>query len=247
MLYDLLSHHRLKVISKAGRTFPGKREAQKMVATRLFRYTRMQTGEHTVAGVVGEAFAAADTGMTFGGSVLRQLEAGGPISSGGFMLIPVGRGAELARSGIKGRRRQFADLIAGRRLELIVRPGKPALLVQHVAGRGTKERGRRDVIMAVLARRRTQRPLLEFYRSFDEVQSSDAPKFEKAMDLAATAAGQSTLLERIDRQRSGAAASIAAYRAYIAANPGNNAEARRVAMAASKAARGQIRSLGGVE
>jgi hypothetical protein len=146
------------------------------------------------------------------------------------MIVPVGQGAEMARSPVAGRRQQFRDMIRDRRRVILVeRPGRPALLILENEGRARDAKGARSIILAAITKRRTQGPLLSYYRLFDEVTPKHLKILEDALDLASTQAGQARLEEKTAALKTGGAAYAAAYKAYIEANPGQNAPAAREA------------------
>lgn len=231
-VYDLLSHHRLSVMKH--NALPGGRRAQQMLATRLWRYTRVSTDPRAVAGVVGEGFAAADTGEDYGGSFLKQLEGGASIRAGAPMIVPVGAGREmLARGSAANAHRAWRELLRNGDTDLIRGPSGRLLLVGSKDTRG----GVKQIIYGVMTRRRRQRPVLGFYRQFDDVQARHVAKFERDLDRAATAAGQEALVERAGENKTISAAYVEALKRYLDANPGRHAGARRAAQAAARLAR----------
>jgi len=234
-VFDILSHWRLSVIKDA-RTWPGNRRAQAMVASRLHRFTKQNDGD---AGLSGQGFAAAVTGAKFGPDQFKREETGQAVSSPEFMAIPIGAGLAMTRSGIKGRRDEFRDLVASRQLTVIRSKGK-LLLVRQLKGRGKAQKGLRSQVLAVLTKRRTEPGRLKFYQTFERVQAQDVQKLEKIIDLAATEAGRAKLADRVRVTSTGQAAYTSAYREFLGNNPRRFSEARAVATAASRAARGVI-------
>lgn len=237
-LYDVVKHHRSSVI-KGAKKWPGGRRAQAMVASRLHRYAKENEND---AGVSGQSFGAAESGVKFGGEQLVREESGEAVNSREFMAVPVGVGREMVMSGIAGRRQQFRDLIASRELRIIKSKSGALFLVRALqAGRSKGEKvGIREQIIAMLTRKRVEPGRLGFYAAWDKVQSQDVHKLEDVIDLAATEAGRVKLAERSARSAAGRAAYTSAWREYLEANPRKFAQARAVANAAARAARGII-------
>ncbi len=234
-VFDIVSHHRLSMIKQAAK-WPGGRRAQAMVASRLHRFSKDNDGD---AGVTGQGFAAAVTGTKFGPDQFMREETGKEVSSSEFMAIPIGAGLAMTRSGIKGRRQEYRDLIASRQLKIIRSRGK-LLVIRELKGRGKKDKGLRSQILAVLVKRRSEPGRLNFYSAFDRVQASDVAKLEAIIDLAATEAGRMKLEERVRTGEASQTAYRNAFREFLQDNPRKFAQARAAGKAAARAARGVI-------
>lgn len=226
-IYDLLSHHRLSVLRHHG--LPGGRPAQQMLATRLYRYTRAETKGGRIVELVGEGFAAAESGEIFARGNLALLEHGGTVSSGQPMAIPTGQGRGQFGGGLRTHG-NFASLLRSRGLDV-----SPSGALFTSTARG----GLRTVLWGVLRRSRRQRPVLGYYRQFEDVQRRHVSKFERDLELAMTASGRIALEERAKEKAHRRAVYVATLRKYLEAHPGRLAEANRVAGLAAKAARAQ--------
>lgn len=189
-VYDMLSHHRRSVLSH--HRFPSGRRAQQMLASRLYRYTRADTDPVRPAGIVGEAFAAAQSGATFGGETFKQWEDGADISARESMVIPIAAGAKMMR-GAAGARARFRQLIERRELVLVERRGKFPLLVKP--NEADRHGGERSTIYAVLTVRRRQGRILGFYAQFESVAARHLPRLERVLDIAMKAGGEAAVLE----------------------------------------------------
>lgn len=231
--YDLMSHHRLAILKH--NKLPSGRGAQAMIATRLHRYGRKRAEPQSLDEVVGESFAAADKGETYGPTFFEDLEKGRDINAGKLMAIPIGAlaltgGARAAA--IKRFREQLANH------ELIVTPGGALINKRKLGPKALKQ-----AIVGILSRNRTQRPLLGFFSEFERIWAAHLVKYEKAAEMAMTAAGQEALAGELQTKtiarEAASSAYIAAYRAAINANPNATGQARKVAKAAAKLARAE--------
>lgn len=226
-LYDALSHHRLSVLKH--HQLPGGRRAQRMIASRTYRYTKPGEG----AAVMGEGFAAAETGSTFGPAALLQLERGGDIAAGEGMIVPVGAGRRLAQRD----RAAWERLLRGD-VDLVRAPSGRMLLVRHTLGKHSDGTGGvKETIYGVMTRRRRQPAQLGFYRQWESVEARHVAKMDADLGRAVTAAGQAALVERAAESRVLGAAYVDGLRRYLAVNPGKLREARAAGALARKAAR----------
>jgi hypothetical protein len=227
--YDLVSHQRLKTLKDHG--LPGGRQAQKMLATRLFGYGRKVKSPTRISELEGESFAAAVSGETFGGEQLKDMETGRLVSSREPMAIPLGaaslrggaRSAAMARFRKQLKNRELVRVGKGL---LVLRKTQESHMARASAGRAARGSTR---IVGVLLRGRTQRPMLGFYRAFDAILPTHMGKYEKAMEQSLTAAGREAMEGRNTVAEAMNAARIAVMRKYLAANPGNVPAARRAA------------------
>lgn len=227
-LYDLLSHHRLHVLKH--HRLPSGRAAQRMLATRLWRYTRASARD---AGVAGEAFVAAASGDTYGADAFRRLEFGGDVAAGAPMAVPIGAGRVLARRD----RAAWRRLLGSGVLEAIRTRAGRTLLIRETAGRARDAGGAKSLLYAVLTRRRRQPAQLGYFAGFEAVQARHVAKMEQDLERAASAAGQAALVEASRERAALDAAYLQGLRRYLAAHPNRLREARAAGLAARRAAR----------
>jgi hypothetical protein len=224
--FDFMDRHRRSVIkySTMGRG------GQKFIAAGLHRYGRKKENPEKLADVVGESFAAAQTGR-LAGRTFKLLEEGGPVAAREWMAIPVGA-IKLTGGARRAALKRFErQLKAG---ELIQIQG--GLLVNKT--QEDRVGGAASRVVGVLRRRRDAgRPRIAFYQQFERLIPLQMAKYEKAAELALTAAGRARLTANVERANVGRAAYSAAFRQYLEANPGKHAEAKKVALAAKRAAR----------
>lgn len=219
--WELLSHHRSAVLKH--HRFPGGRASQRMLGSRIFRYGAKVRAPVRIDDAVGEVFAAAESGETFGETAFVDWEKGRRIGASGYMAVPVGEGVKDTP---KGRRAtaKFRRLLTAREFRIAwVREGLGLLYVtlsgaqrrrrdvkrQREDG-GTNLRTARRLVMGMLIRKRVQRPILDFYKRFDAVAPGHMKDYESAVALALTEAGRIKLERRavnqVEAERRGAEA-----------------------------------------
>jgi|GEM_PF-4099127 len=239
-MFDLMSHHRSSVLKHHG--LPAKQSATAMIATRLHRYGRKRKDPQSLSDIVGESFAAAEAGETYGDQFFAQLERGASVSSRVPMAV------NFKAIGLEGMARtrataKFREELA--RNAFFVTPG--GYLVRDNALSsvgpapigGSRRRGRTELV-GRLVKRRAQRPVLGFHKQWDSVWARHAGKWTRALDLAQTAAGQAKIVAEMQRAVSGKSAAFRAYHdtyKSLASSGMSRAERRKVAGQASKAAR----------
>ena len=190
-VYDLLKHHRRSVLARHG--LGNYRGGQKLIAA-LTRYYAKSSGWESVTSSTpllhGEGFAfSGDSGM------MRNLEYGADIRAAQPMVLP------LPGVNVQDLRRALAN----RGLLRIPRPGKGALLALPPGARLssikvgplTRRAGARlsrhagtITPVAVFATRRYQRPLLGWFRAWDNVVPRHLAKIDKTFDDLLTEAGR---------------------------------------------------------
>lgn len=231
-LYDLLSHHRLGVMKR--QLFPAGRGAQKMIASRTFRYTKRTEGDSKPLSIMAESFAAAESGLTFGANFFENVEGGATINAGGYFVIPAGKGARRTAKGIIPNAR-FRELLAAGAFFL----GKNGRLFLKSVDMASK---RRPELWGVLRKVRKQRPLLRWYSEFDSIAAQHAVEIDRDITAALGVIDVETREEgRRESSIVGALAKSAYERTlakYLAANPSAKpALARRIARNAARTAR----------
>jgi len=229
ILYDIVSHHRLSVMKH--NKMPGRREAQKMLATRLFRYVSIghQSGgrmddmdEHD--DIYAESFVAAETGemYTKNKKFFQILEQGGSVVASGFMAIPIQalavRGLSARASGLNRLRQGLAD----RRFAIVNSSRSSGLLVDD-------DPTNKSVLMGVLRTRLQIKPMLNFNAQWEKVLARNVPRLERGLHRAMTAAGRASLLNDAARRELG----LRAFRNKLAelrkAGYGNRANMQKIA------------------
>jgi hypothetical protein len=235
LVYDVLSNHRLRVIKRSAANFPSKGQAQKYVASRLYRYTKLDEQNGSIASITGEGFGA-DVGED-PGNVLANLEQGASITTGESMAIPI-TVAGVSRAAAKKRLMEAIEnrsaSLVDRVVQVIPRPGRWPLLAIV--------RADRVIPVAVLVKRREQAPRLRYYPAWDETIAKRAKDFDAAVDAAATVAGQERFVEKQMKSRDVGFTQKEAYKLALEADPKNNAKARRIAAAAAKRVRSGVSS-----
>lgn len=227
--YDWLTHHRLSVMKNHGLT--GGRQAQKWLATRLFRYTKAND-PRLPANVKAEAFAADVDDFRPG--QMKLLEEGGIATSSELMFTPVwGKGRTYAKA-----RQMLDEALKTRKTDLIRSSNGKILIVQHIKG-SRNGRGMRDLIIGVGTRRQRYKPTLGFRARFDAVSSKHVAAIGKDLDRAGTEAGLATLETKGFANRVYNQTFASEARRYLTAHPGNFAMAAKVAKAAARNARTQ--------
>jgi hypothetical protein len=223
--FDALSHHRLGVIKDAAR-MPGGRQAQKFVASRLYRYSR-RGGRLPVsfAEVHAEGFAAEPNPKAFSDEAIRNLEYGANIFARGAMAIGYGGPA--------------IDAASWAMLKYIKPRG---LLASVEGGRRFVDRGNRELgkvgdrtELFSLRRRRRARPLLGYERRWEVVAPKAVAKLEADLDKVMTIAGQRGLEARIGVADAKRKAYTGAYTGVLAGSPGSYTLARRAGREAAAA------------
>ncbi len=210
---DLVTHHRLTVGKNAKVNFPGGRSAQNYVYSRIKRWAHRRP-------LNIEEVEAQSRGIGKDGD-LAALEHGRAYS-GKLMAIPT-YAATLTGTARVRAYREFNERLRARRLDLNPATGEltdPEF--DRVVG-GRRERR----VVGVLRRRRYQRPLLGFYRALDQILPRHWAKLDKDRDIALTAAGRETLVQRDRAALAGRDAARAAYAAAVAKGKSLK-EARRI-------------------
>lgn len=230
--YDLTDYHKRTVLKQAGK-FPGRRGAQKYLAARLFSYGRKRPDPTNIEDVQGESFGVEGGERS---KALVNLEEGADIDTSEYMTIPVESGTQerkwgKATSGAFGRLRNEGSLF------ILYRKGKPALLISR------PKRGEPKVY-AVLLKHRHQRKLLDFYAAFNDVWSKKESKYGSILELAMTESGRQKLATQNMAAKTGRDA-FSAMRTEALRNGLSFSEAKKVAKAASEAAKRLVRSGGG--
>ena len=229
-LYDLMSHHRQSIL--AHNAFPDKRSAQKMLATRLWRYATATGGEAKPLQFEASGFAAAETGETFGPSFFRTVEEGGTINSSKPMAIPTGAAGKMMNGGFVAGP-AFARLLAARGFDVA-----PSGALFTMAG-ASKDAGARFVLWGMLRRRRQQRPILKFFEQFNSIFGRHMAEIDRDLDAVEKAVGNEAELAAIQEAASmswnSGRARAEAVRQYLDANPGKYAAAARVGRQAAAA------------
>ncbi len=181
--YDLLSNHRLAVLKR--HSFPAGRAAQKMLATRMFRYTKA-TNPALPANVTGEGYVAELNGNGGDwGDYFHAAEFGGTRVARSLRIVPLGRGRKGGKPTL-----ELLDMLKRKSASLIRANGR-LLVVKHVGGRRA-----RSEILGMLTPNQKFRQILGFRREFDGVASKHIAKVERDVDTAMTAAGQEALERR---------------------------------------------------
>lgn len=247
-VFDHVSHHRKSVIKHAGTTYANPARGRRFVASRLFRYGRTRPDPSKIRHIQGESFAAAlsSPGRTRSGRIipvdkqqLELLERGGTVNTRSPMAIPIGEGRNEAGP-YKGQfKPAAAKAIRERRTDLVVRPGKPTLIVQELAAsrRGGVQLGIRSRVIGVLSRRRQQRPMLGFFSSAKRIESKHLAKYDRVIEQALTSSGRAAIAERSKSLELGRKAYRAEFDRFISADPTNHRGARRAAETAAREAR----------
>ncbi|MFZ2875473.1 MAG: hypothetical protein WAZ94_13450 [Phycisphaerales bacterium] len=232
--FDLTNNHRRKVIKQAGADFPSGAGARKMLGAGLHAYGRKRPNPTKLADVQGESFAAFGDSSHLSDGFFVDLERGATIDATGWMAVPlVGHLRGGARAAAVKR---FNQLLTAHELAAT----KSGYMVRRNASRGSRTR---TSLLGVLVRRRHQRKLLQFFRSWDEIVPKHAARFDRDIEAGLTAAGQARLTARNRVQQMSGAAYSAAYKEFLAMNAGKHAEARKVAKVAAALARREVLGL----
>lgn len=234
LVFDVVDNHRLRVISRAGKNFPGKRQAQKMVAARTRRYAKVDTRLGQIAGILGESFARPLKGDERGDQRLRILETGGVVTSRRPMFVPLGATAREQR---ENRQRFQAGKSSGAIEVVRTRAGK-ALVIEVGYRGGGQASAVSSRTIGILTRRRVQRPLLQFYPIWDETIVRRKDDFVRALSMAMTTAGQERLIAQTARLVDAAQAYRDTMRIIKRLDPGASfTDAKAIADEAARAVR----------
>lgn len=248
--FDTVDHHRKHVIRHGSEKFSNPPRAKRMIASRLFRYGSRERLPAKLTDVEGEGFMASldrDRPAKGGGEFnmtresIRALEFGGTISTSEPMAIPIGAGT-VASGPFRGQpTARFRRALREGEFGIVNTAGRTRLLVLELSRSRRKgvTLGARSQIMGILTRRRRQRPLLGFYRSWSQILPRHLPKYDDAIEMALTAAGRETLDKRNKAIEAGRTAFRSTFDQYLRANPQNKREARQTAERAARAARRQ--------
>lgn len=235
-ILDLMAHHRAKVGQSVASAFRGGRKAQKFWFARSFQYT--DNAATNIGKARGESFAVGlDGGRKDYWSVLQV---GARISAAGPMLIPFPTSrAGSGKTAWDNFAREFGD-------DGVVDPKKfgisPAGVVYaHVHGVASRRRGLasifdknrklydRGIPIGVIRKARTQRKLLRFFESFNDVYPRHVAEFDRMFDLAITATGRETLVRDAEKN-------LAALKERLANRGASRSGGPRVRKAAAAAA-----------
>lgn len=247
-VYDHMSHHRKSVIGSAGSRFRNPARGKRYVASRLFAYGRRRPTPTKIEDIQGESFMAAlaspgktKTGRVFPASrsQLLLLETGGVVNTRKPMAIPIGEGVNESGPFAGQWRPSALKAIRERRTDLVVRPGRPTLIVQELAAtrRQGVQLGIRSQVIGVLSRRREQSPILGFFEQARKIEPKHLAKYDRVIDQAMTAAGRESLALRSRAVEAGRSAYLSEFDRLIKADPGNHKGARRAAEQAARLAR----------
>ncbi len=197
--YDYLSHARSSLIAEAGRAWPGRRGAQKLVASRTFRYGRTSATPTRLDQVKGEAFVAANTGETFGDERFKIFEEGGSVASRKPSAVPV-EALRLTGAARKRAEEKFRAMLAGGELQLVggryLIYREPFTRVKRIDGSfmPSVRIGQRTRLLGVLTRSRKEPARLKFFATHAEKWAKHSPKYDRAIEQSLDAAGQAALL-----------------------------------------------------
>lgn len=234
---DLVSHHRQSVMKNHGLA-KGHR-ARRFVASRLHGYGRRKPNPTHIEDATGETFLAAGSGELAGEDSIRRLEFGGTVTTSKAMAIPIGRGRPY-----KGAFKNVAIWnrtklgLGGGEFAVVPNPnGGPSLIVDERERTVRRLRDEADRVVGLMVRRRQQRPLLGFRREFDRIWPRHSAKYDKAAEMAATAAGRAALADRTETLQTVRAAGSRAFSQFIESNPGDYKGARKASAEAKRIAR----------
>lgn len=221
--FDLTSHHRKSVLKY--QKFPAGRRAQRMIAAGLHRYGRKRTAPEAISDVVGETFAAANSGV-LAEDYFKHVEFGGVVRSKEYMAIPLAGGRRGSGPGDKATS-LFRKLVAEKGFD--IRPGGWLTY--------TTKDGKKSILMGVLRRQRHQPAVLGFYDQFDKIMPKHLARYERDIGMALTEAGRASLGRRTTAASAAHLAWRSAYREAVAGNGGDRRGAKKVADAAYREAK----------
>lgn len=200
--FEALDRHR-RAILKYNR-FPAKRKAQQALAASLHRYGRKFPDPVELSDATGEGFFAGgylgDLGPDYG----KALEYGADITADTPFIVPVGAGRTVGGATNK----TLARMLKEKKLSAILRKGKHPLLVRMVEGKRA-----RWTIYGILTFKRRQRPMLDFFKNWNDTEARFGPEYDKAIAMALTESGRQAMRQRTsnDEER------LTAYRSGYAA------------------------------
>jgi hypothetical protein len=241
-LYDMLDHHRRTVLKHVASDFVAGTRAQRMIASRMFGYAKINPNPTTFGDLAAEAFVASreGEGAPIGFDELARFETGGQVSSREAMAIPVGAGLprksgpfqnvplwQQAAVKAKGGLKQFT-FVTVKGKTFIIDDRDSTIKRRRKAGEAET-----SPIVGVLRRGRYQPKKLRFYASADAIRDRHAAKFDRLVSKAITEAG---LLELETRNKAGAAAFKAGRQAF------QDAVASGVSFREARMARDRMRS-----
>ena len=234
--YDLVDHHRRTVLKT--HEMPAGRRATRWLATRMHRYGALTQSPTSLDELQGESFAASqpDKGI-IDPDRIESLEEGGDVRTREQMAIPIGAGRQSVGGRESNATAAFVRALERREFDIIDTPRARGLLILELnARRGKNPLGQRTAIMGILRRHRHQRKMIGFYQAWDDIVPRHLPRYEKALEMALTAAGQAALEHRNEVKNAGRVAWKREFERYINANPGNFRGAKQAATSAARLA-----------
>ena len=243
--YDLVDHHRRTVLKT--HDMPAGLRATRWLATRLHRYGATTPSPTTLDELQGESFAA---GQPEKGILdpkrIASLEDGGDVHTREQMAIPFGAGVQHIAGREGTPTAAFTRALERREFDIIDTPRARGLLILELnARRGKHAIGQRTAIMGVLRRSRHQRKMIGFYQSWGDILPRHLPRYDQAVDMSLTAAGQAALEHRTQTRHAGRVAWKQEFERFLGAHPGNFRGAKQAAISAARAARSLNLSRGG--
>lgn len=247
--YDLVRHHRLRIIKYGGDNFSNPARGRKFLASRLSGYGRKVPNPTTLEQLQGESFLssrsqdgmAKRTGRPFplDDASMKRLETGGTVNTSEQMAVPIGYGVQQTGPYKGLGTALFYRTLAAKGFDIINTPAAKGLLVLQADARKKAgvEQGARTLIMGKLIRRRITRPRLGFFQQWASILPAHQAKYDAAIQKALTAAGRASLELRAKSLEAGRKAWEAEYKKLLTANPANHAGARRAAAEAARQAR----------
>lgn len=275
---DLLSHHRRSVAKH--HKFPAKRRAQRMLFARLSAVYATQRKPTDIDHLVGRSFSRPAREEPFPQDIAAMWETGADVNASAPFVIPLGFG--LTTGGLHGMTgfargaktsKLFNEVFrqggahTDRELHFVrTSSGRVLAVVETVAKRTTSRKNRktgvvtqtggmRSQVVGVLARRRRQGPMIEFYGQFDRVLPKHQAKMDADLEMALTEAGRAKLEAKLDKElglRGGPSGKVLGERKrelrsnLFKSGPAiSDAVSRSVAAAAERAARRTMEPKGG--
>lgn len=220
---DLLSHHRRSVA--VHHKFPSKRRAQRMLFARLSAVYATVRSPVRLDQLIGRSFSRPakeepfpddivplwDTAVSFRASAPFVIPLGYGLATGGLTgQVGFTRGAktskvfrEIFRNGGKASEREvhFVRTASGRVLAVLERDHKRR--VSNRKGVRTQTEGRTYQVLGMLAAKRTQPRMIEFFEQFDRITPKHLAKMDADMQLALDEAGRAKLEARLTSESGG--------------------------------------------
>ena len=141
--YDLVRHHRLRMIKHGGDQFSNPARGKKFLASRLSGYGRKVPNPTTLEQLRGESFLTSRangvnkySGRQFplDDESMKRLETGGVVNTREQMAIPIGQGVQRAGPFKGWGTKLFYEALRERKLVVINTPNTKGLLVLPYAG-----------------------------------------------------------------------------------------------------------------